>query len=110
MAGDLAARATGRRSGTSVRHRLTASGQRGWKTHPGGGLVASGGSPGSTIRVRRAPRPSSGTADRSARVYGWAGACSSAAVGPLSTIRPKYSTAVCSHSSLTIAKLWVISR
>src|SRR5712692_1269098 len=33
---------TGRSSGTSVRHRSTASGQRGWNTQPGGGLVASG--------------------------------------------------------------------
>ena len=37
-------------------------------------------------------------------------AASSSPVGPLSTTRPRYSTAVCSHSSLTIARLCVISR
>ena len=52
----------------------------------------------------------SGTAERRAWVYGWAGTLSSSLVGPLSTTRPRYSTAVCSHSSLTMPRLWVISR
>jgi len=40
---------------------------------------------------------------------GCAGAVSSSAVGPLSAMRPGFSTAVCSHSSLATAKLCVIS-
>ena len=59
---------TGRSTGTSVRHRSIASGQRGWNTQPGGGLVASGGSPGRMTRAARECVPSSGTAERSARV------------------------------------------
>jgi hypothetical protein len=45
-----------------------ASGQRGWKTQPGGGLIALAGSPGKTIRALRALASTSGTAERSARV------------------------------------------
>jgi hypothetical protein len=51
-----------------VAQRSTASGQRGWKTQPVGGLIASGGSPGSTTRAEREAVSISGTADRSARV------------------------------------------
>src|SRR5437899_10756867 len=41
-----------RSSGTSPRQRSTAIGQRGWKTHPLGGLSALGTSPPSTTRSR----------------------------------------------------------
>ena len=60
--------AAARSWGTSVLHRSTASGQRGWNTQPGGGLVASGGSPGSTTRAGRAAASISGTAERRAWV------------------------------------------
>src|SRR5204862_1441 len=73
-------------------------------------LAASGGSRGSTRRDRRAAMAASGTAERRAWVYGWAGMLSNSPVGPLSTTRPRYSTAVCSHNSVTMPRLWVISR
>ncbi len=41
---------TSRHAGTSARHRSTASGQRVWKRHPGGGAVGLGISPVSSIR------------------------------------------------------------
>ena len=49
-------------------------GQRVWKTQPDGGSAALGISPSRRMRGRSSPS-SAGTADRSASVYGWCGAC-----------------------------------
>src|SRR5690606_4874078 len=45
----------------------------GWKGQPGGGLAGEGTSPRSTIRSRLRPGSATGTADRSACVYGISG-------------------------------------
>ena len=55
----------------------------------------------STMRCRGASGSGTGIADSSARVYGCCGAANSDAVGPISTIFPRYITAtrlqMCSH-------------
>src|SRR2546425_9411461 len=65
----------GRSGGGSVRHRslLRGCGQRGWNGHPDGGCAGDGMSPASTMRRLVAWGFGSGTADSSARVYGWRG-------------------------------------
>src|SRR5262249_40410623 len=61
---------TSRSVGTSVAQRSMASGQRGRKTQPGGGLAGSGGSPGSPRGGGRAAMSIAGPAERRAWVYG----------------------------------------
>ena len=93
-----------------VRQTSMASGQRGWNGQPGGVDPARGVSPGRMIRDRRAAASTSGTAERSASVYGCAGRASSVAGGPGLRDPAQVEHAVCSHSPGTIARLWVISR
>ena len=60
---------TSRSAGVSLRHRSTASGQRGWNAQPGGRSPSGGGSPGMPWN---APfRASDGRVAISIRVYGW---------------------------------------
>ena len=64
----------------------TTSGQRGWKRHPAGMRVGSGGSP---DRMGRSIPSVSGTTSSNALVYGWSGRVRTSSAGPISTIRPE---------------------
>src|SRR6185312_16731630 len=81
----------------SGRSFLAYSGQRGWNVQPGGGADGDGTSPSRMSRVRFLSGSISGTADRSATVYGCSGRAYSAAAGASSTTRPRYMTATRSH-------------
>ena len=66
------------------------TGQRGWKRHPSGTRVGSGGSP---VRIGRSIPPASGTTSSRAFVYGCVGRWRTSSAGPISTMRPRYITA-----------------
>jgi hypothetical protein len=55
-------------SGISARQTGKARGQRGWKGHPGGGVIGLGTSPAGLDPGARLPRPGTGTAAISVRV------------------------------------------
>ena len=80
-------------------------GQRGWKRQPRGRLAASGSSPPSAVRCSAAaapPRPAPACRDaRDAR--------SRRAASPCSTIRPRYMTAMRSHSCQASDRSWVMN-
>ena len=97
MAGGSPRRVSSRSTGRSAEQRSIASGQRGWNAQPRGTSMALGISPASCGATRRAGS-GSGAAASSARVYGWAGAANSSAVGAISMIRPRYITATRSAS------------
>src|ERR1019366_9375204 len=84
---------TSSRTGVVVRHRGSACGQRGWNRQPGGGASGEGGSPASLIRARPGAC-TCGTADSSAFVYGCRGAAISVRAGAISTMPPRYITAM----------------
>ena len=83
------------------------AGQRGWNRQPRGIRVGSGTSPSSTTGSSRSI---SGTTDSSACVYGCCGAASTSSVGPASTIRPRYITAVRSAMFQARPRSWVTTR
>src|SRR5690606_36292176 len=72
-----------------------ASGQRGWKRHPGGGLSKLGGSPGGTsLKVWALAASGSEIAARRARVYGCLGFFTRSLVTACSTIFAPYMTKI----------------
>src|SRR3990170_8048233 len=82
------------KGGSTAWQSSKATGQRGWKRQPGGIATALGVSP---CRMMRSPRRrglGTGTTESSARVLGCWGCASIWRVGPISTIRPKYITAI----------------
>ncbi len=71
-----------------------ATGHRGWNGQPDGAAMTLGGSPVTTGRIRvRLAGSGSGTAARSARVYGCSGPSMRGRAPASSTIRPRYMTA-----------------
>ena len=95
-----------RGSGTSVRHRSTASGQRGGNGQPGGNPV-DGGAP-RWSRTGPWAGPGGGKLDSSAWLYGCSGAVNTSRAGACSTMRPPYITATSSAISATTPMSWVI--
>ena len=80
--------------GCSVLQRSVASGQRGGKWHPAGGLSGEGTSPLNGVWSFECLGLVDGLAASNARVYGWAAFLFRIFVGAVSTIWPKYITAV----------------
>ena len=86
-----------------------ASAQRGTNAHPGSGSLGLGTEPASAAS-RRSRAVSSVSRERSRPwVYGCAGAPSTSAVGPISAMRPAYSTAMRSEICAATPRSWVIS-
>ena len=83
-----------------------------WKRQPDGGFTGLGTSPVRMIRRRRASTTGSGigTADRSATEYGWSGPVYSSSDGAVSTIRPRYITAIRSLTWRTTERSWAMNR
>ena len=84
---------SGSSAGTSIRQRSIAYGQRLWNAQPDGGFSGDGSSP--LQRDALAPplrRRARGVLASSARVYGCAGRAKTVALGPCSTILPRYIT------------------
>src|SRR5690606_36195913 len=79
--------------GVSARQRASAYGQRVWKWHPGGGVTGLGTSPCRIVFLRLIFGFGTGTAERSASVYGCRGHVKSVFLSAYSTMRPRYITA-----------------
>src|SRR6476661_5523 len=106
---------TSRSCGSSVWHRSglprrSRSQQRVWNRHPDGGLAGDGTSPRSTSRFLRRRGSVSGTADRSATVYGCPGFPYSPSTDASSTTLPRYITPTRSLMCSTTARLWAMKR
>src|SRR5687768_13145254 len=91
--------------GTSTLQRSITNGQRVWNRQPGGGAMALGTSPESTMRSRFSVGFGCGIADNSAFVYGWRGSRYSSAALAVSTRLPKYITPIRSEMYFTTARL-----
>src|SRR3989339_1374321 len=87
-------RCRGLSRGDSPLHVGMATGQRVWNLQPLGGFRGEGKSPIKTVRVRTVAGTRRGTADSSACVYGWCGLLMMSRVRPISTISPRYITAM----------------
>src|SRR5262245_33491882 len=81
-------------SGGSVRQRSMTDGQRGWNRQPAGGLTGLGTSPERMISSRRSSGCDGSAAENSAFVYGCRGFCAITLASPISTILPRYMTAM----------------
>src|SRR5258705_3322066 len=81
-------------------------GQRPLNGQPLGISVALGSGPSRTMRVPWASGSGTGTADRSASVYGWYGGAKTSATEPSSTTTPRYITATWSATYRTTARSW----
>src|SRR5436190_9403166 len=84
-------------SGSSTVHTSWHFQQRVWKRHACGGRVGLGTSPPRICRRLCRPGFGTGTAERSALVYGWRGCEYKASLSASSTILPRYMTATRSH-------------
>ena len=80
------------------------TGQRGWNRQPAGMRLGSGVSP---VRICCSTRSISGTTDSSALVYGCCGSASTSSAVPISTIRPRYITAIRSAMFQASPRSWV---
>ena len=84
--------------------------QRGWKTQPLGGFAGDGTSPLSTMRRLVAVGSGTGTAERSACVYGMSGSAYSRSAVASSTTFPRYITATrVAMCSMTL-RSWAMKR
>ena len=97
-----------RKSRDSQPQALVATGQRGWKAQPSGGLAASGISPRGRSRAMLRSGSGSGIARSSAWVYGCFGSRKISSVSPTSTIRPRYMMATRSQKNFALARSWVM--
>ena len=100
---------TGTSGGTSRRAQShCALGHRGWKRQPGGGSTGDGMSPASTIRSRLSARPGRPAAGRRAgrSCTGAGRGRRSRCVGAISTILPRYITAIRSLTCRTTDRSW----
>src|SRR5260221_8732402 len=96
-------------SGSSILHRSTTNGHRGWNLQPGGGFDRSGGSP--LMLTSRSLRASStrGTDRSSDHVYGCCGLLKICSTGPSSTTLTAYITTTRWHRPASTGMLSVIS-
>ena len=85
---------------------LGASGSAGGTRSPGGGSSGLAGSPSSGTALDAGP----GTAPSRALVYGCCGVVATSSAGPISTIRPRYITAIRSATTRAAARSWVTNR
>src|SRR5262249_56037820 len=97
-------------AGSSVAHRSMANGQRGWNRHPAGGSSGLGTSPASVSASRALSKSIGSAAANSAFVYGCCGASAIASASPLSTILPRYITAIVWLMWATAARSWAMKR
>src|SRR5439155_1028475 len=97
--------------GTSSQIAPIFTGQRSWNAHPGPVAVKL---PASVRRMRAAWRAAAGsgngTAERSARVYGWCGGAKTSPAGPISHTRPRYITATRSAIARIMPRSWAMKR
>ena len=106
----VARRPAGSSGGSTLSQGSKRFGQRGWKRQPPGTSVASGSSPPSSSRPppppgRRAPGPRR----PAPACTGAAGARSRRSARPCSTTRPRYMTAIRSHSDHARLRSWVMN-
>src|SRR5712692_5796195 len=94
-------------AGSAVGQRSNANLHRGWKTHPDGGLMRLGTSPGMEAGIVRCPRMS-GKAATSPWVYGCFGSVNTSTVFPTSIIFPPYMIATLSQVSAMTLRSWEI--
>src|SRR5881296_803582 len=83
--------------------------QRVRKRQPDGRSIGLGSSPLIGTWVYVCSGSGTGTANKRARVYGWVGFETTSSVGPLSTIRPRYITAIRSDMYRATAMSWVMN-
>ena len=97
-------------SGTTVEHPSVACTHRGWKRHPGGGAIGLGTSPVTRISSRISSGCAGSAAAKSAWVYGCLGFLAIARASPISTIFPRYITAICWLMCATAARSCAMKR
>ena len=85
------------------------SGQRGWKRQPRGMLGRVGQLAARAARAARRAARRHGTAATSACVYGCPGRSITSRASPCSTMRPRYITAIRSHSAQARLRSWVMN-
>ena len=97
--------------GAASAHEARTIGQRVRKPHPEGLLIGVGMSPTRWMRSSSRARGSArGTAESNAREYGCFGWLYTESVGPISTMLPRYITAILSEICRTTDRSWAIKR